>query len=149
MGYTVKQISKITGVSADSLRYYDKEGIVSPARYENGYRYYDETDVRALKYLVVLKYAQFSLVEIKSLVELFGNEPSAQCNEICRNLLSTKIAELTQTVRNYQKIIKLMEGSLPMLNCVEAFIANEERLDSFISQIFDDIRADKLFEEDQ
>ena len=149
MGYTVKQISEITGVSADSLRYYDREGILSPARHENGYRYYSEADMKALKYLVVLKYAQFSLVEIKSMVELFGNEPSAECNEICRGLLNTKIAELEKTVRNYQKIIKLMEESLPMVNCLDAFIANEERLDAFISQIFDDIRANKLFKEDQ
>ena len=68
MDFTVKQIAELTGVTADTLRYYDKEGIVSPKRHENGYRYYDEKDVKALKYLVVLKYAQFSLAEVRSMV---------------------------------------------------------------------------------
>jgi MerR family Zn(II)-responsive transcriptional regulator of zntA len=148
MGFTVKQISGMTGLSADTLRYYDKEGIVSPERHENGYRYYDEADVMVLKYLVVLKYAQFSLAEIKAMVGLFGNEPSAECNEISRGLLNNKIAELKQTVRNYQKIIKLMEESLPMVDCIESFIANEARIVEFIYQIFDDIRNDILFKED-
>ena len=77
-------------------------------------------------------------------MELFNNEPSAECNEICRGLINNKIAELNQTVRNYRKIIKLMEESFPMIDCIDSYMANEARIDAFIGQIFDDIRSDNF-----
>jgi MerR family Zn(II)-responsive transcriptional regulator of zntA len=140
MDLTLKKITEITGLSADTLRYYEKEGIVFTKRQENGYRYYDESDVTVLKYIVVMKYAGFSLSEIKSIVKLFGREPSEECSGIVKNLLDTKILELKLAIRNYQKIVKLMEASRPLVYCADAFRENEQAMNEFISQIFDDIQ---------
>ena len=60
MTWTIRQISKMTGVSTDSLRFYEKLGILKPHRKDNGYRPYDEYDYKALQYIVVMKYAHFS-----------------------------------------------------------------------------------------
>ena len=85
MGWTVKQTSEKTGIPADTLRYYDKEGIVSPKRYENGYRQYSDEDVSNLKNIIVMKYAHFSLAEIKAMEKLMTLEPSNNCNEVCKD----------------------------------------------------------------
>jgi DNA-binding transcriptional MerR regulator len=141
MEWTIKRVAEKTGISADTLRYYDKEGIVSPKRHENGYRYYNEADIKILKNLVVMKYVHFSLAEMKSIEELFRREPSVECNEISKQILKGKVTELKQTILHYQKIVNLMEAMLPMLENAETFRSNELQIDEFISQIFEDIRG--------
>ena len=145
MEWTIKQTTEITGLSADTLRYYEKEGMVSPKRHENGYRYYDEQDITILKNIVVMKYARFTINEMKSMEELYTQNPNADCNEISRRTLNAKIGELNQAILNYQKIVSLMEELLALANSPESCIANEEQIDSFISQIFDDIKSGSMF----
>lgn len=144
MKWTIRQTTEATGLSADTLRYYEKEGMVSPKRHENGYRFYDEHDIGILKNIVVMKYAHFTLAEMKSMEELYTRESGAECNEICRRILNTKIAELNQAILNYQKIVKLMEALLPMVESIEAYHMNEKRIDEFIDQIFNDIQCGLL-----
>ena len=143
--WTIKQTTEKTGIPADTLRYYDKEGIVSPKRHENGYRQYDDNDIASLKNIIVMKYAHFSLAEIKTMEELFNREPNANCNEISKDILNSKITELRQVICNYQKIMTLLEELLPMIDSTDSYLANEERIDGFINQIFDAIRSDNLF----
>ena len=145
MGWTIKQTIEKTGISADTLRYYDKEGIVSPKRHENGYRHYDDNDIASLKNIIVMKYAHFSLAEIKTMEELFTREPGANCNEICKGILNSKVTKLRNAICNYQKIVTLMEELLLMIDSTDSYLANEEQIDRFINQIFDDIRSDNLF----
>jgi len=145
MGWTIKQTTEMTGIPADTLRYYDKEGIVCPKRHENGYRHYDEEDITSLKNLIVMKYAHFSLSEIKSMEELFTRDPGANCNDISREIMGSKIIELRKAISNYQKIITLMEEMLSMIGSFDSYVANEEQIDDFLAQIFEDIRSDKLF----
>ena len=91
MNYTIKKITELTGLSADTLRYYEKEGIVLTKRRENGYRYYDDNDISILKYIVVMKYAGFSLAEIKSIAMMFGLEPSEECAQTVKSLLESRL----------------------------------------------------------
>jgi len=145
MEWTIKQVVQRTGISADTLRYYDKAGILSPKRRENGYRYYDETDIILLKNIAVMKYARFSLAEIKRMGELFRQEPSEACNAMGKRVLHAKIAQLNQTICNYQKIIKLMDGLTSMMDSADEYLQNKDSIDEFINQIFDDIREQKEY----
>lgn len=67
--YTVKQASDLLAIPKDTLIYYDKLGIVTPKRGENGYRYYTDQDISELKYVEVLKKNHFALREIKQSLE--------------------------------------------------------------------------------
>ena len=113
MGWTIRQTSEKTGISEDTLRYYDKENIISPKRGENGYRLYDDNDISNLKNIVIMKYAHFTLAEIKRMEERFGLDPNADCNEICRGILSSKVTELRRAICNYQQIVELLETCCP------------------------------------
>ncbi len=63
---TVGQFSKAMGVSAKALRLYEKMGLLkSHARGENGYRYYNESQLGLAKRLKEFKDLGFSLAEIK------------------------------------------------------------------------------------
>lgn len=62
---SVKEVSRITGVSVRALHYYDAIGLLSPSRVtESGYRYYDEQALVTLRYILVLKAVGFPLKEI-------------------------------------------------------------------------------------
>ncbi len=137
---SIRQASAETGIPKDTLRYYDKEGFISPKRHANGYRYYDENDITNLKTVVVMKYAHFSLAEIKAMEALFEREPDIPCSEISKGVLTAKIAELRQTIDNYQKIIGLLEALLPMVDSPDAYQENQARADAFIRQIFEDVK---------
>ncbi|MDL2254249.1 MerR family transcriptional regulator, partial [Ruminococcaceae bacterium OttesenSCG-928-I18] len=63
--YTVKQVSDMLKMPKDTIIYYDRLGIVSPVRGENGYRTYTDKDIRELKYVEVSKRNNFALQEIK------------------------------------------------------------------------------------
>ena len=53
--YEIGETAKITGLPAKTIRFYEEEGVISPAlRGENGYRQYPEQSIEELK---VLKYA--------------------------------------------------------------------------------------------
>lgn len=41
----IKELSERVGVSTRLLRYYEEQGLLSPRREENGYRFYDDDDV--------------------------------------------------------------------------------------------------------
>lgn len=140
MGWTVKQMAEKTGFAIDSLRYYDKLGIVSPERGENGYRYYSERDYVLLQYVAVMKYANFTLSEIKTVTSTLFQEPSAECNRINRDLLSCKRTELGEAIKNFKSIMKLINMVLPMLNDVNAFVENTNELQGFVRSIYDDIQ---------
>jgi len=146
MELTISQISEATGLSADTLRYYEKEGILKAKRKENGYRYYDENDLTDLKYLIVMKYAGFTLAEIKSLEmpdpNAFGPEADSleDCTAAVKNLINAKMAELKRAIKNYQKITKLLEASLSIIECPGAIPEKSNAMDEYIGQIFDDIK---------
>ncbi len=144
MGWTIKQVAAMTGLSADTLRYYDKEGVVSPKRSENGYRQYEDQDISFLKNVIVMKYAHFSLDEMKSMEELYSRKADANCSEICKEMLTSKITELRHAIQNYQKIVTLMEELLSMVDGVDFDRVHMKQINGFISQLFDDIRNDRL-----
>ena len=59
---SVKDVSKITGVSVRALHHYDQIGLLKPAKVtEAGYRLYDDTSLRRLHAILLLKELQFSL----------------------------------------------------------------------------------------
>ncbi len=63
--YKIGEVSKIVGVSADLIRYYEEKGIITPKRNpDNDYRYYDAWDINFLIDCVWYKNYGFSIDEI-------------------------------------------------------------------------------------
>ena len=67
---TVKEISKITGISIRTLRYYDEIGLLKPARVtEAGYRLYDDQELEKLQEILFYKELEIPLSDIKKILE--------------------------------------------------------------------------------
>ncbi len=67
---TVKEVSKITGVSIRTLRYYDEIGLLKPTGLtEAGYRLYDNKAIEKLQEIMFFKELEIPLTDIKKIME--------------------------------------------------------------------------------
>ncbi len=67
---TVKQVSKLTGVSVRTLQYYDDIGLLSPSeRTEAGYRLYEEAQLATLQEILLFRELEFPLKDIKAILD--------------------------------------------------------------------------------
>lgn len=67
---TVKEVSKLTGVSVRTLQYYDKIGLLQPTKYtDSGYRLYDDTTLERLQQILLFRELEFPLKEIKAILD--------------------------------------------------------------------------------
>ncbi len=67
---TVKEVSKLTGISVRALHHYDAIGLLCPAKVTDaGYRLYDEAALRRLQNILLFRELQFPLKEIKAILD--------------------------------------------------------------------------------
>lgn len=65
----VKELSKLTAISVQTLHHYDRIGLLEPSvRLANGYRLYSEKDLLKLQQIIALKFFGFELSQIKNLL---------------------------------------------------------------------------------
>ena len=64
---TIKEMESLCGMTRANIRFYESEGLLTPARNQNGYRDYSEEDAQVLKRIKLLRTLHISLEEIKSL----------------------------------------------------------------------------------
>lgn len=66
---TIKDVSKIAGISVRTLQYYDKIGLLRPTDHSNaGYRLYDDNDLIKLQQILLFRELEFPLKEIKEII---------------------------------------------------------------------------------
>lgn len=66
----IKDVEKLTGLTAKSIRYYESKDLISVERQAgNAYREYTEENVRRLKEIKLLRYLDFSVEEIRQIFE--------------------------------------------------------------------------------
>lgn len=68
--WTIKQFSKLTGITVRTLQYYDDEGLLNPhCKSDVGYRSYSVNELLCLQKINILKYIGFTLKQIKIILQ--------------------------------------------------------------------------------
>ncbi|WP_422126192.1 MerR family transcriptional regulator [Vibrio fluvialis] len=68
--FQIGELAKRCGVSTDTLRFYEKNALISPAgRSDSGYRLYDEENQKQVSFILKAKELGLSLEEIKELLD--------------------------------------------------------------------------------
>ena len=89
----IKQASEQSDVSAPNIRFYEKEGLLTPARRQgNGYRDYTAGDIRALKLIRMLRMLDVPLPTIKAVLR--GEQPLQQALQAQQTVLEQQAAHL-------------------------------------------------------
>ncbi|MGG1662474.1 MerR family transcriptional regulator [Brevibacillus sp. NRS-1366] len=111
--YSISEISRLTGITAYTLRYYEKIGLLpKPKRLDGkqyGIRRYDDQDLRFIKFIHGLKQTGMKLKDIAAFVEegcyVTREEPNIDVKVIFRKrieILNTHIEKLEQQLRELE-----------------------------------------------
>jgi DNA-binding transcriptional MerR regulator len=130
MEYSINALTKISGVSARALRYYDEIGLLKPARVAlSGYRIYGQEQVDALQQILFYRELDFSLEEIKELLSDSDFDKSqAFTNHL--SALRKKRDRLDTLILNVTKSIVDLKG--------EAAMSDQEKFEGFKQRLIDE-----------
>ena len=97
-GFTVGETARICSIPADTLRYYDKIGLIHPSVMgENGYRYYKYEDFLFLNTIKYLKKLGMPLADMKKLFD-------RRCKEATRQNFFLQLDQINKQIRELQGI---------------------------------------------
>ncbi len=126
--YKIGDLKQLLGISADTLRYYEKIGLLSVSRTDSGIRQYDKSDISRLRFIKRAQKMNFSLAEIADLLKM-RDDPQHARNEV-RQLTAQKLEEVEQhldeltTLRNELTLLmNLCRGGgdgCPIIDGIEA-----------------------------
>ena len=106
---TVKEISRLTGVSVRTLHYYDEINLLKPTETTDaGYRLYDDTALERLHSILLFRELQFPLGEIKAILDSNGFDKEAALKEQIK-LLEMQKNRLDKIIDSARKL--LMKGN--------------------------------------
>ena len=113
-GITIGRLAKEAGVPIDTVRYYERNGLLSPAqRSESGYRQYGGIEVRRLRFIRRAKALGFTLEDIRTLLALSDEEDVAKVRAAAQHKVeevSARIAELERVRTGLQQLIAKCPG---------------------------------------
>ena len=109
MGYAVKELAALSGVSVRTLHYYEERGLLVPRRLANGYRVYDAGDAARLQQILLYRDAGMALADIKDLLD----DPAFDAREALR--------------AHRERLARKIEQTEAMMRAVERTLANLEK----------------------
>ena len=94
-------LAKRAGVSIDTVRYYEKSGLLSPAaRLASGYRRYSELQLARLRFIRRAQELGFTLKDVRELLGLSRQKDVARVKRAAEK----KLAEVEQKIAALQRI---------------------------------------------
>lgn len=103
---TVKEVSKLTGISVRTLHYYDEIGLLKPASISSGgYRLYDNKALEKLQQILFFREFDIPLKEIKAVMENPALEKK-QILQMQRKMLTAKKERMERLIADIDNILK-------------------------------------------
>jgi MerR family transcriptional regulator, mercuric resistance operon regulatory protein len=94
---TIGQLAASGGVGVETIRFYQRKGLLQTPAREGGIRHYGREDVRRLRFIRQAQAAGFTLEEIGELLDLDAGEDRSRARELAKariEALDAKIADL-------------------------------------------------------
>lgn len=105
---TIGKVAALADLSANALRYYEREGLIRPAaKSGSGYRLYEEDTVARLRFIKEAQHCGFTLTEIAELLTLRARD-SACCSDV-RCLAVEKKLQLAAKIKAMQAMSKALD----------------------------------------
>ena len=106
----IKEIAKRVGVSIDTIRFYEKQGLLDETHFQrspNGYRHYSEASLQRLSLIKMGQAAGFTLSEMRRTVQAWETDeltPDEKVFYICRKL--EEIEQKRQALENIKDYLQ-------------------------------------------
>lgn len=106
----INELSKRTGLSAHTIRFYEKSNLIKGKRKEeiksNKYLHYDEETVEKLELIKDAKSIGFTLNEINQLMDAWYNKKFSVAKKM--TILDEKIFSINQKIKDLQQMKKMI-----------------------------------------
>ena len=100
----IGELSKQTGFQVETLRYYEKQGLLTPVtRSAAGYREYDDASLKQLQFIQQAKSVGFSLKEITELLSLRVDRDQHSCSEV-KTIAENKLSQIENKITELSKM---------------------------------------------
>ncbi len=120
---TIGKLAKLSGVNIQTIRYYERCGILHPvSKTESGYRLYEDRELERLRFIRHAREWGFTLKEIGELLEL-KTFPLSACKKVKKRtedklkIVEEKIESLKRIKRVLKELIFACEKRTPMEGC--------------------------------
>ena len=112
-GMSIGQLSELTGVNIETIRYYEKIGLLPPAsRAANGRRVYRAVEHRILAFVRRSRELGFSLNDIRALLRL-GGPDKASCRQV-REIAAHHLADIRAKIGDLRKLENLLATTVSL-----------------------------------
>lgn len=122
--YQIKEVARVSGFSPSSLRYYEKIGLLQPARSRSGYRVYNDATIELLAFVARAKQLGCTLDEIRELAAAWRGGECGPVQDSLRRLVAEKlgvaqqqIAQLVTFTSELQHAARVLERHRPVGPC--------------------------------
>ncbi|MBX3660668.1 MAG: MerR family transcriptional regulator [Ramlibacter sp.] len=112
----ISELAEATGVTVDTLRYYEKQGLLDPPqRRDNGYRTYSSSDLQRVRFVRGAQMLGFSLAQIREVIpDLVQGRMGRSGIE---QRLQAKIAEIDARFEELRRLRQEVVDTLASLSC--------------------------------
>ena len=128
--YSIQDVSKKTGLSAHTLRYYEKEGLISGVgRSQGGFRQYTDEDLERLGLICCLKNTGMSIQEIARFVQLTheGDHTLKERVQMLKNHREQVIERIEEMQKHLDKVTWKINFFSEKLRAYEAEIEKQKQ----------------------
>ena len=113
--YVISVAAELAGVHAQTLRIYERKGLVEPARTPGGSRRYSEIDIALLRRIQELTNEGLNLAGVKRVLDL--EQRLIQLEVEMRELRAAANAPVMETHRQYRRdLVPLQQSVIPWLD---------------------------------
>lgn len=103
--YSISQLAKSAGVNVETIRYYERKGLIEqPQKPNQGYRRYPEETLAKIMFIKRAQHLGFTLAEIGVLIEL----SAGPCNKI-QHLAENKLHIVQAKIKDLQSLEKSLK----------------------------------------
>lgn len=119
----IGELAKRTGATVETIRYYEKEGLLpEPSRSAGNYRLYNDTHIERLQFILHCRTLDMTLDEVRVLLQ-YWDEPDRDCGNVDALLdehieaVEVRIEELMQLKQHLMDLRKKCLSSASAVSC--------------------------------
>jgi MerR family mercuric resistance operon transcriptional regulator len=123
---SIGKLAASSGVGVETVRFYQRRGLLAQPQRDDGIRRYGSDDVRRLRFIKQAQAAGFTLEEIKELLDLDASEVRSRARELAKARVKTLDARIVELQRARDALRRLARecgsgsaGPCPILTSFE------------------------------
>lgn len=106
--YLIGDVANLMGMSRDTLRHYEKRGLLTAKKAENGYRYYTETDISRL---IGILYQRKMDIGLDDIAAIWNEQDPGDSNDRLNIIIEQRLAEEEAAILEHKRTIARLKLS--------------------------------------